>query len=138
MAVINLKDMLSPEEKARVERRYAERTNRSKGDNTKIAPEVWIIAKLGVYFGWDAIVSVKRGFIESYTESSDQEMERVLIPFTLEEALMLIDAADTVQNQITARQQSAQYYATSAAMSSSAFDAFQKDNLQRQDANLED
>lgn len=135
--VVNLKDLLSPDEKARVEQRYAERTSRSHG-GAKVAPEVYITAKLGAIFGWPAIETIKRGYIESYEENSEGVFCRVLIPFTLEEALMLIDASDIIDNQSTARQQTANYYAMSAAFSKDGFRAFAKDNAERATANLEE
>ena len=129
MAVVNLKDLLTPEEKARVEQRYKERTTRQ-ATGAKVAPEMWIIATLGVYLGWGAVEAVKRGYIESFEKNGDS-FEKVLVPFTLDEALMLIDAADAVHNQMTAKNQSATYYATAGAFSKEGFSALEKDLKKR-------
>lgn len=60
----NLLDLLPPEEKAKAiergKKRYA-RTEARKG--MKISPEIYAISEFGYYYGWEAILTVKRGYI---------------------------------------------------------------------------
>jgi hypothetical protein len=85
----NLLDLMPKEERekalARAEKRLAKRTG-------QIAPEMYLVAEAGYYFGWEAIVAIKRGYIE-YVDKDGTTKQSLL---TLEEVSTLVDAARKV------------------------------------------
>lgn len=88
----SLLDLMSPEDKAKAIARGQKRLNKNRGNSASISPELYITAEFGYYFGWDAIVAIKRGYIEKV----DDEGETVLEPFTLDEVMALLEAAKKV------------------------------------------
>jgi hypothetical protein len=60
MTVVNLYDLLSDEEKARVDKKFYERTARKNNDGQQapIAPEVWIVGQFGNLFGFAGIEAI--------------------------------------------------------------------------------
>jgi hypothetical protein len=85
----NLLDLMPKEAReraiARAEKRLAKRTG-------QISPEMYLVAEAGYYFGWEAIVAIKRGYIE-YTDKNGTTKQSLL---TLEEVSSLVDAARKV------------------------------------------
>lgn len=85
----NLLDLMPKEERekalAKAEKRMSKRTG-------QVAPEMYLIAEAGYYFGWEAIVAIKRGYIE-YRDKQG-ELKQALL--TLEEVSALVDAARKV------------------------------------------
>lgn len=85
----NLLDLMPKEERekalARAEKRLAKRTG-------QISPEMYLVAEAGYYFGWEAIVAIKRGYIE-YVDKDGITKQSLL---TLEEVSSLVDAARKV------------------------------------------
>jgi hypothetical protein len=85
----NLLDLMPKEAReraiARAEKRLAKRTG-------QISPEMYLVAEAGYYFGWEAIVAIKRGYIE-YTGKDGTAKQSIL---TLEEVSTLVDAARKV------------------------------------------
>jgi len=85
----NLLDLMPKEARdralARAEKRLAKRTG-------QISPEMYLVAEAGYYFGWEAIVAIKRGYIE-YTDKDGTTKQSLL---TLEEVSSLVDAARKV------------------------------------------
>lgn len=86
----SLLDLMSPEDKEKAIARGRKRLERSKG--SAISPEMFITAEFGYYFGFEGIMAIKRGYIE--TMGSDGKVVRE--PFTLEEVLALLEAAKKV------------------------------------------
>ena len=83
---------MSPEDKQKAIAKGKKRMERSKTQTLDVSPEMFVIAELGYYFGWEAVVAIKRGFITTYND----KMELKKSTFTLEEALALIEGAKKV------------------------------------------
>lgn len=88
----SLLDLMSPEDKQKAIAKGKKRMERSKTQTLDVSPEMFVIAELGYYFGWEAVVAIKRGFITTY----DDKMSLKKSTFTLEEALALIEGAKKV------------------------------------------
>lgn len=88
----SLLDLMSPEDKQKAIAKGKKRMERSKTQTLDVSPEMFVIAELGYYFGWEAVVAIKRGFITTYND----KMELKKSTFTLEEALALIEGAKKV------------------------------------------
>lgn len=55
----NVLDLLTDEEKKEIKARYQERIKRRQNSSKpKITPEIYLIAKFGIYFGWEAVRDV--------------------------------------------------------------------------------
>lgn len=55
----NVLDLLTDEEKKEIKARYQERIKRRQNSSkSKITPEIYLIAKFGIYFGWEAVRDV--------------------------------------------------------------------------------
>lgn len=86
----SLLDLMSKEDKEKAIARGRKRMERSKGSS--ISPEMYVTAEFGYYFGFEGILAIKRGYIESVGADGKIVHE----PFTLEEVLALIEAAKKV------------------------------------------
>jgi hypothetical protein len=82
---------LMPEEDAKnvIDRakRRIERNKAKKGLN--VSPEIFLVAEMGYYFGWEAVMAIRRG----YTVVPGTNNKEV---FTLEEATVLLEGAKKV------------------------------------------
>ena len=91
----NLLDLMSEEDRELSRKAFKQRmagdTSYRRGN--KISPEVYLIAELGYYFGWGAIETVKRGYVEVFDEKTGEKRQQL---FTLEEACALVEAARKV------------------------------------------
>src|SRR5690606_30506734 len=92
MANKSLLDLMSPEDRQKAIIKAEKRLERRKTQSLDVSPEMFIVAELGYYFGWEAVVAIKRGFITTY----DEKMNLKKSTFTLEEALALIEGAKKV------------------------------------------
>lgn len=98
----NLLDIMSDEDRKIVEQNYKKRMS---GDTSyrkglSIPPDVFLVAELGFYFGWGAIETFKRGYVEAFevTNKDGKRVEkRVKIPFTPEEASILVEGARKIK-----------------------------------------
>lgn len=86
----NLLDLMSAEERARAIAKGAKRLAKKKGAD--VSPEMYVVAEFGYYFGFEGVLAIKRGYIESL----DEEGNVIYEPFTLDEVLALLDAAKKV------------------------------------------
>lgn len=98
----NLLDLMTPEDREIVRKNYQERKsgNTSYRKGMSIPPDIFIIAELGYYYGWGAIETAKRGYVESFatvTEDNKRVTRRTKIPFTMEEAAILVEAAKKIE-----------------------------------------
>lgn len=86
-----LLNQLSDEDKAKV-REWAENAKKPKhtGD---IPPELFIAAKLGFYYGWEAKVAFARG----YEIGIDDDGKFVKLPYDFEHAVADVRAAEKVR-----------------------------------------
>ena len=87
----NLMDMMPEAERQKAIERGKRRLSRSEGKNFDVSPELYITAEFGYYFGWPAVLAIKRGYI-----NVDKGGKTVKEPFTLEEAMALLEAAKKV------------------------------------------
>lgn len=60
--------------------------------NTDIPPELFIGAKLGIYYGWEARVSFGRGYVIGI----DDDGKLIKLPYTFENAVADVKAAEKV------------------------------------------
>lgn len=88
----SLLDLLPKEERERAIEKGKKRLERKKTQHHDVSPEMFAIAELGYYYGWEAVMAIKRGYITKYNE--DMKIEKST--FTLEEAITLIEAAKKV------------------------------------------
>lgn len=59
----NFLDLLSPEEAAKAVERGKKRLERRKArKGLDVSPEIFEICEFGYYFGWDALMAVRRGY----------------------------------------------------------------------------
>lgn len=85
-----LLEQLSADDQAKVKSWREQAQNpKHQGD---IPPELFICAKLGFYYGWDAMLAFKLGYIIGY----DDEMKPVKIPYTFDEAVADVKSAEKV------------------------------------------
>ncbi len=72
---------------------------RMSGDNTfrkeKVSRVAFLLAELGMLYGWEAIVSAKRGYIEVFDEHTGKKRK---IPLSMEELAVLVDAGHKVEH----------------------------------------
>lgn len=86
----SLLDLMGEEERAKaIERgnRRMERQRSRKG--LDVSPEIYLVAEFGYYFGWDAMMAIRRGFTV-VPGTNDKEV------FTLTEAQVLLEGAKKV------------------------------------------
>ena len=74
----NLLDLMTPKEREEAEKRFKARRVRQKNDHGKISYEVYLLAKLGYYYGWQAIIDARNNKI------------------TFNEMMALVEGADKV------------------------------------------
>lgn len=85
-----LLEQLSPEDQAKV--KDWSRKARTSVHERDIPPELFIGAKLGYYYGWEAKVAFGRG----YNIGIDDDGKFVKIPYTFEEAVADVRSAEKV------------------------------------------
>lgn len=79
-------DLMSKEDKEKALARGKKRLE--KKEKQDVSPELYIVAELAYYLGMDAVLAIKRGYIINY----DDDGKIIKEPFTLEEALALLEA----------------------------------------------
>lgn len=82
----SLLDLMSEEER----RSVAKLRNRGVNNSIEVSPINLLVAKLGYFYGWSAIESVKRG----YVEKGDTR-----IVLSMEEVSMLVEAGEKIHAQ---------------------------------------
>lgn len=85
-------DFMTPEDKQKTIERGQKRMEKTKTKAHDVSPEMYLIAEMGYYFGWDAILAVKRGYIEFLDEKNAVKKSI----FTIEEMMGLVEAARKV------------------------------------------
>lgn len=83
-----LLEQLSEEDKAKVES-WAKNAKRPRHDQD-IPPELFMAAKLGLYYGWEARMTFGRG----YSIGIDDDGKMIKIPYTFEMAVADVKAAE--------------------------------------------
>lgn len=91
----NLLDLMTEKDRKVALDAYEKRMH---GDNTyrkaKVSPIAYLLAELGIYFGWEAIAAAKRGYIETFDEHTGK---RKKLPLSMEELGTLAEAARKVR-----------------------------------------
>jgi hypothetical protein len=90
MSKNGLLEQLSVEDQNKV-KEWAEKAKKPRY-NTDIPPELFIGAKLGIYYGWEARVAYGRG----YTIGIDEDGKLVQIPYTFDMAVADVKSAEKV------------------------------------------
>ena len=92
----NLLDLMTPEDREAVEVTFKKRMS---GDNTfrkgKVSRVAYLLAELGMLYGWEAIVAAKRGYIETFDEHTGKKQK---MPLSMEELSALVDAGQKVKH----------------------------------------
>ena len=92
----NLLDLMTPEDREAVEVVFKKRMS---GDNTfrkgKVSRVAYLLAELGMLYGWEAIVAAKRGYIETFDEHTGKKQK---MPLSMEELSALVDAGQKVKH----------------------------------------
>lgn len=92
----NLLDLMTPEDREAVEVAFKQRMS---GDNTfrkgKVSRVAYLLAELGMLYGWEAIVAAKRGYIETFDEHTGKKQK---MPLSMEELSALVDAGQKVKH----------------------------------------
>lgn len=86
----SLLDLMSKEDREKAIARGHKRIQQNKG--AKVSPAIYTVAEFGYYFGWEGVLAIKRGYIEK----ADSKGNLVKEPFTLDEVLVLLEAARKV------------------------------------------
>lgn len=92
----NLLDLMSEQDRKAVEESFKKRMT---GDNTfrkdKVSRIAYLLAELGMLYGWEAIVAAKRGYIETFDEHTGKRQK---IPLSMTEVSALVDAGYKVKH----------------------------------------
>lgn len=93
----SLLDLMPAEEAKKAiergERRMARQQSRK---NLDITPEIYLVSELGYYFGWEAVLAVRRGYTTVPSTDSKGKLVYKKEVFTLEEAQVLLEGARKV------------------------------------------
>lgn len=92
---MNLLEIMSESDKQKSLEAFKQRMsgNSTYRKSQKISPEVYLVAELGYYYGWGAVEAVKRGYVETFDETTQKRHKQL---FTLEEACVLVEASRKV------------------------------------------
>lgn len=117
---------LMPKEEAdkaieRGKRRMARQQSRKHLD---VTPEIYLVSELGYYFGWEAVLAVRRG----YTVVPGTNEKEI---FTLEEAQVLLEGARKVWYSKLVEQSQASMIGNTFRSSSKTFDGATKPFAER-------
>lgn len=98
-------------------RKRMERQRSKKG--LDVSPEMYIVAEFGYYFGWEGVMAIRRGYIEKVSANGSIIKD----PFTLEEALVLLEGARKVWYSKLTEQAHAGIVSNSFKSSSNSFES---------------
>lgn len=113
----SLLDLMTPEDREKAIARGKKRLEKNK--NSSISPEIYVVAEFGYYFGFEGILAIKRGYIEKVENG-----EVIREPFTLDEVMVLIEAAKKVWYAKVIDQSHGTLVASAAKFASKPGDAF--------------
>lgn len=86
----SLLDLMPKEEAEKAVERGKRRLERQKTrKGLDVSPEIYLVAEFGYYFGWEAVLAIRRGYTVT-PGSNDREV------LTLEEAQILLEGARKV------------------------------------------
>ena len=89
----SLLDLLPEDERKKAVERGRKRIERQRSKKgLDVSPEIYLVAEFGYYFGWEGVLAIKRGYIEKIGADGITVKD----PFTLDEALVLLEGARKV------------------------------------------
>lgn len=117
----SLLDLMPEDERKKAIERGRRRMDRQKSrKGLDVSPEIYLVAEFGYYFGWEGVMAIKRGYIDKL----DAKGEVVKDPFTLEEALVLLEGARKVWYSKLVEQSHGNLVANSSAYSKNPGQSF--------------
>lgn len=119
----NLLDLMSPEDKQRAIEAFEQRMHGNSGyRKTKVSPVAFLLAEVGMFFGWGAIEAAKRGYVTAYRD--DGSIAK--IPLTMEELSALADAGRKISYSNLLNQARGTQIATGSVLSKHPKQDFEK------------
>lgn len=109
-------------------RKRIERQRAKKGRD--VSPEIFLVAKAGIYWGWDAMMAIRRGYTLEHVVDNRGELvldssgrpKLMKSTLTLEEVQLLLDGADKVRYSQLVEETHAGVISQSFKSSSKSFD----------------
>lgn len=111
----SLLDLMPEEDRQKAIERGRKRMNRNKSRKTDVSPEIYLVAEMGYFFGWDAMLAVRRGYTV-VPGTTEKEI------FTLDEAMVLLEGARKVWYAKLVEQAHAGIVSNSFKSSSTSFE----------------
>lgn len=119
----NLLDLMTPDDKQKALDAFKQRM---RGDNsyrkTKVSPAAFLLAEVGMFFGWGAIEAAKRGYVTAHRDDGSL----MKIPLTMEELSALADAGRKISYSNLLNQSRGTQIATGSVLSKHPKQAFEK------------
>lgn len=110
----SLLDLMPDDERKKAIERGKKRLERNKSrKGVDVSPEIYLVSEFGYYFGWEGVLAIKRGYIES---------DGNRVPFDLDEAIVLLEGARKVWNVKLAEQAQAHMIGGSFKLSKGTFE----------------
>jgi hypothetical protein len=114
----NLLDLMPEDERKKAITRAHKRIEHQRSrKGLDVSPEIYLVAEFGYYFGWDAMMAVRRGYTV-VPVTNEKEV------FTLEEALILLEGARKVWYSKLVEQSHGNMVGSSAKFSQNPGQAF--------------
>lgn len=112
----SLLDLMPPEEAEKALQRGKNRLGRQKAKRSlDISPEIYLVSEFGYYFGWEAVLAIRRGYT-TVPGTNEKEI------FTLDEAQVLLEGAKKVWYSKLIEQAHAGIISNTFSSSSKSFD----------------
>lgn len=112
----NLLDLLPEAERKKALERAEKRLHRQRAKKgLDVSPEIYLVSEFGYYFGWDALLAIRRGYT-IVPETGEKEI------LTLEEAQVLLEGARKVWYAKLIEQANAGIISNTFHTSSKSFD----------------
>lgn len=113
----SLLDLMPQEEADKALERAKKRLDRQKArKGLDVSPEIFLVSEFGYYFGWDAMLAIRRGYTV-VPGTNEKEL------FTLEEAQVLLEGARKVWYSKLIEQTNSGIISNSFNTSSKSFDS---------------
>lgn len=111
MSSRSILDLMKPEDRERAIERGKARLERKKANKSlSISPELYEVAEFGYYFGWDAVLAVRRGYTVSPV-SGEKEL------LSMDEVQVLLEGARKVWYSKLIEQSSTNMHSITSAFS---------------------
>lgn len=94
----SLLDLMPKEERERALDRAKKRQEKNRSrKGLDVSPEIFMVAKAGIYFGWDAVMAIRRGYtIDPDIDENGNLIYRKNI-LGLDEVMVILEGADKVR-----------------------------------------